>query len=235
MMLAVQNCFAGYGAGDVLQDVSLQVPEGHCVALIGANGAGKTTLLHVLSGLLPQRAGRVMLGEQDLTTCTPAQRLAAGLTHCPEGRRVFARMSVADNLAMGAYLRRDSFGIADDIAAVYARFPKLHERRAQLAGTLSGGEQQMLALGRALLSQPRMLMLDEPSLGLAPRMAQQVFAVVRELSQQGMGVLLVEQNAAMALALSEHAYVLELGSIRLQGPSAALKDDPRIAQAYLGT
>ena len=234
LALRVRGLCAGYAAADVLSEATLEVPTGGCVALIGANGAGKSTLLKSVSGLLRPRRGSVRLFGDDITDATPDARLRLGLAHCPEGRRVFASMSVADNLLVGAHVCPDVRVRQRRLEAAFARFPKLHERRRQVAGTLSGGEQQMLALARSLMAAPRVLLLDEPSLGLAPRIVAEVFAHLAQLQREGVSLLLVEQNAALALSLSSFAHVLEHGRVVLSGPSAALQQDVRVRRAYLG-
>ena len=233
-MLRFEKVEAGYGKASVLHDVSFHIAPGRTVALIGANGAGKTTTLHTLSGLIRARAGRILFDGHDITQCAPHAIVARGLIHCPEGRRVFPRMTVEENLLLGAYLRRDAAGIADDLARMYRIFHGLDVRRSQLAGTLSGGEQQMLAIGRAAMARPKLLMLDEPSLGLAPKMVKKVFEALHTLGGDAMTILLVEQNAAIALKIADEAYVMESGRIIMQGPCHTLRDDPRIHSAYLG-
>ena len=233
-MLRVEGLHAGYGKASVLHGVGLHVQPGETVALIGANGAGKTTLLHTLSGLIRPTAGRILFAGAPIHAEAPHDIVACGLIHCPEGRRVFARMTVAENLALGAHLRRDRDGVAGDVARIYGVFPGLRTRRQQLAGTLSGGEQQMLAIGRAMMARPRLLLLDEPSLGLAPQLVQQVFAAIPTLGDEAMALLVVEQNADVALRVAQRAYVLEAGHIILVGEAARLRGDPRIRQAYLG-
>ena len=198
------------------------------------NGAGKTTTLHAITGLVPIRSGSVIYDGHDLRKTDPSRIVTMGLAHVPEGRQVFTRMTVAENLAMGAYFRKDKKAIADDLERVYARFPRLKERAKQLAGTLSGGEQQMLAVGRALMSRPKLLLLDEPSLGLAPLVVQDIFSIIREINKQGVTVLLVEQNANMALKIADLAYVLETGTITMSGTGAELLADQRVKEAYLG-
>jgi branched-chain amino acid transport system ATP-binding protein len=236
-MLNITDLHAGYGAAEVLSGVTLHVPRGQVVALIGANGAGKTTCLHAISGLVRARSGRIQLDGHDITNAAPHNIVARGLIHCPEGRRVFARMTVAENLALGAHLRRDTAAVREDLARVYEAFAVLGERQSQLAGTLSGGEQQMLAIGRASMARPRVLLLDEPSLGLAPRMVRRVFAALGTLMAAGgepPSILLVEQNASVALAVADSAYVMEGGRIVLQGPAAELQGDARVRASYLG-
>ena len=225
---------AGYGPIEVLRGVSLHVHEGEIVTLIGANGAGKTTTLMCASRVQPLRAGRIVLAGEDMGK-TPAHKLVAkGLAQVPEGRKIFPRLSVLENLEMGAYLRRDKAGIAETLERVYALFPILKERRGQLGGTLSGGEQQMLAIGRALMSGPRVLLLDEPSMGVAPLLIARIFEAIKLLNREGMTVLLVEQNAHMALRTASRGYIIEGGRIVLEGPSADLIGNPKVREAYLG-
>ena len=233
-MLDVRDLVCGYGAVAALKGISFSVGAGKLVALIGANGAGKSTTLRAISGLVPVRSGSIRLGSRDLTGADPRRVLREGIAHCPEGRRVFPQLSVAENLAMGAYLRRDRGQVAADLARVYGEFPRLAERRSQAAGTLSGGEQQMLAIGRALMARPKLVLFDEPSLGLAPKIVDQMFAVIRGVRDAGTTVLLVEQNAFAALDLCDHAYLLETGRIVLAGAGADLIADPHVRQAYLG-
>jgi branched-chain amino acid transport system ATP-binding protein len=231
-MLDVTGLVTHYGKIRALHEISLQVDPGEVVALVGANGAGKTTTLRTISGLLRPRTGRIHFGGRDITGWPPDRIVAAGLAHCPEGRQVFPEMTVRENLEMGAYTRRGR--IDDDLDRVYTLFPRLQERRSQPAGTLSGGEQQMLAIGRALMSSPTLLLFDEPSLGLAPVLAQEVTRVIRALNASGKTVLLVEQNAEVAFAVAHRGYVLENGRIVLTGTIAELAADDRVRQAYLG-
>lgn len=232
-MLKVENLETAYGAIRALRGISFEVPTGQAVTLIGANGAGKSTTLNTLSGLLKPVAGRILLDGVDITGWRADRVTAAGLVQVPEGREVLAPMTVAENLEMGAYTRRDG-EITRDLEAIYARFPRLAERRNQLSGSLSGGEQQMVAIGRALMARPRLLMLDEPSMGLAPIIVQEVFRIIEEIKAEGTTILLVEQNANKALRVADYAYVLEGGLITHEGPAKALRADPRIAEAYLG-
>lgn len=234
VLLDVKRVSAGYGPVTVLKQVSLDVGEGEMVALIGANGAGKSTTLLCISRLVRETAGEVRLGGRNISALPPHQLVRLGVAHVPEGRRIFSRLTVAENVELGAYGRRDQAGIAHDRKAVYDLFPVLAERRRQAGGTLSGGEQQMLALARAYMARPRLLLLDEPSLGLAPLMAAKVFDALSTWHRAGMAILLVEQNARQALALAERAYVLESGAIAFSGPAAELARDPRIQKAYLG-
>lgn len=233
-MLEIRDLVCGYGTVTALKGLSLTVAEGQLVALVGANGAGKSTTLRAISGLVPARAGSIRFAGRDITGADPRTVLGHGIAHCPEGRRVFPQMSVAENLALGAYRRRDSAGVAADLARVYGEFPRLAERRRQMAGTLSGGEQQMLAIGRALMARPKLVLFDEPSLGLAPNIVERMFAVIRAICDAGTTVLLVEQNAFAALELCDDAYLLETGRIVLSGPGATLIADPHVRQAYLG-
>ncbi|MDO9426991.1 MAG: ABC transporter ATP-binding protein [Methylobacterium sp.] len=233
-MLEIRDLVCGYGTVTALKGLSLTVAEGQLVALVGANGAGKSTTLRAISGLVPARGGSIRFAGRDITGADPRTVLGHGIAHCPEGRRVFPQMSVAENLALGAYLRRDPAGVAADLARVYGEFPRLAERRRQMAGTLSGGEQQMLAIGRALMARPKLVLFDEPSLGLAPNIVERMFAVIRAICDAGTTVLLVEQNAFAALELCDDAYLLETGRIVLSGPGATLIADPHVRQAYLG-
>jgi len=217
-----------------VRDLSLEVRQGELVSLIGANGAGKTTTLKAISGVLAPSAGRIVFEGEDITRASARRVLELGIAHCPEGRRMFPYMTVRENLEMGCYLRRDKAGIEADMQRLYERFPILHERRAQAAGTLSGGEQQMLAISRALMSRPKLVMFDEPSLGLAPNLVERTFDIIRQIRAEGVTVIMVEQNAAAALELSDRSYVLEQGRVSLTGTGAALLDDPHVKQAYLG-
>jgi branched-chain amino acid transport system ATP-binding protein len=232
-MLDVHDLHVYYGEIHALKGISFRVGQGEIVTLLGNNGAGKTTTLRTLSGMLLPRTGEVRLDGASLVH-VPAHRVVRlGITHVPEGRRIFNRLTVADNLEMGAYTRSDR-EIASDMERVFSIFPRLKERRAQVAGTLSGGEQQMLAIGRALMARPRLLLLDEPSMGLAPVLVEQIFETVETINRQGVTILLVEQNAAMALSVAGRGYVLETGEIVLEGPARALADDPEVRRAYLG-
>jgi len=234
MGLTIENLRSGYGPIEVLKGISLRVEPGEIVAVIGANGAGKTTTLGTISGLIAARSGSIRFGTHDLTQI-PAHRIVRlGLAHSPEGRRIFPKLTVLENLEMGAFTRTNEAEIREDFARAYSYFPILKERKKQLGGTLSGGEQQMLAIARALMSRPAMLLLDEPSLGLAPMIVVKIFEVIAELNREGMGVLLVEQNARMALKLAHRGYVMETGSIVVEAPACELLHDPRIKAAYLG-
>ncbi|WP_320780401.1 ABC transporter ATP-binding protein [Streptomyces sp. CRN 30] len=233
-LLEVEDLRVAYGKVEAVKGVSFTVEEGQVVTLIGVNGAGKTTTLHTLSGLLPPAAGRVRFDGAELTG-VPAHRIVSlGLAHSPEGRHIFPRLTVEENLLLGAYLRGKAPDIADDVERVYTLFERLRERRLQAAGTLSGGEQQMLAMGRALMCRPRLLMLDEPSMGLSPIMMKKIMATVAELKSTGTTILLVEQNARAALALADHGHVMETGRIVLSGTGADLLHDESVRKAYLG-
>lgn len=233
-MLEVKDLNVYYGAIHALKGVSLTVNDGELVSLIGANGAGKTTTLHTISGLLTASTGSVTLDGHDLQKVPANTIINLGLAHVPEGRHVFARMSVEENLYMGAYILKDQKKVAQNLEMVYAHFPRLKERRRQLAGTLSGGEQQMLATGRALMTDPSIVLMDEPSMGLSPILVKEIFAIIQELHESGITILLVEQNAKMALAVSDRAYVLETGTVSMSGPAAELAQDDRVRKAYLG-
>ncbi len=232
-MLEIENLHVAYGEIRALRGISLRVGAGEIVALLGNNGAGKTTTLKAVSGLLVPAAGTINLAGDSLVRVPPHTIAARGVAHVPEGRRVFSRLSVEENLALGAYRRRDG-GIAGDLERVFALFPRLRERREQVAGTLSGGEQQMLAIGRGLMLRPRILLLDEPSMGLAPLVVEQIFDAIRDINCEGTTVLLVEQNAFMALEIAGRAYVLEQGSVALEGSAEALRADESVRKAYLG-
>ena len=232
-MLALDRLEVYYGEIHALKGVSLEVREREIVALLGNNGAGKTTTLKTISGLLAPRQGRVTFEDAALTGVAPHAIVARGIAHVPEGRRIFNRLTVRENLLMGAYLRADG-GVAADLERVFALFPRLHERLTQVAGTLSGGEQQMLAIGRALMARPKVLLLDEPSMGLAPVLVEQIFETIAEVNRQGTTILLVEQNAAMALSIASRGYVLETGNVVLSGTAAALGENRDVRRAYLG-
>ena len=236
MLLKVTDLNVYYGAIHALKGLSFEVGEGEIVSLIGANGAGKTTAMHTVSGLLRSRTGSVEFMDTNITKTEPHRIVKMGLAQVPEGRRVFASMSVLENLEMGAYIRTAASkkGIDEDLEMVFTRFPRLKERRKQVAGTLSGGEQQMLAIGRALMSRPRMLLLDEPSMGLSPILVQEIFSCITEVNRGGTTILLVEQNAKMALTVSDRAYVLETGSVVLEGRAADLLYNEQVKEAYLG-
>jgi branched-chain amino acid transport system ATP-binding protein len=234
-LLRVENLCAGYGQVQVLWGADLTVERGSIVCLVGSNGAGKSTLLRTISGLVRPTAGRICLGNRDLTGATPDEILMAGIAHVPEGRRLFKGMTVRDNLLLGAYLRHEPMvDLERDLDKLYTMFPILGERHNQDATTLSGGEQQMCAIGRGLMARPRLLMIDEMSLGLAPRVVERIAEVLREINRSGLTILLVEQDVLTAFELANHAYVLETGRISVDGAPTALADDPRIRQAYLG-
>lgn len=233
-MLEVQDLNVFYGAIHALHGVNFEVKKGEIVSLIGANGAGKTTTLHSLSALLRPKSGSIRFLDQEITGLSPEKIVRAGLIQVPEGRRVFANLSVRDNLMLGAYTRNDHTAIASDLEMVFTRFPRLKERAKQVSGTLSGGEQQMLAIGRALMARPQLLLLDEPSMGLAPLLVREIFNIIVEINRDGTTILLVEQNAHMALGISHRAYVLETGRFVLSGPAKELAASPEVRKAYLG-
>jgi branched-chain amino acid transport system ATP-binding protein len=232
MLLEVEDLHVFYGQVQALKGVSLSVERGEIVALIGANGAGKTTTLKTLSGLRPVRRGKVSFDGKDITHLAGHKRVSLGLCQAPEGRGIFPGMSVVENLEMGAYDRKGS--LTEDFDRVYTLFPRMAERKSQMGGTLSGGEQQMLAIGRALMARPQVLLLDEPSMGLAPKLVSQIFSILHEINQQGTTILLVEQNAVQALSLADRAYVLELGKVVREAPAGHLLEDPAVRAAYLG-
>ena len=233
-MLEVKDLQVYYGVIQALKGISFHVNQGEVIALIGANGAGKTTTLQTLTGILSPKSGSIVFEGKDLTR-TPAHKIVEmGMAHVPEGRRVFADMSVYENLLLGAHTRKDKAEIAESLASVYKRFPRLEERKGQRAGTLSGGEQQMLAMGRALMSRPRIILMDEPSMGLSPIFVNEIFDIIREVSESGTTVLLVEQNAKKALSIADRAYVLETGSITMDGKAEDLLNDEAVQKAYLG-
>jgi branched-chain amino acid transport system ATP-binding protein len=234
ILLEVEGLKVSYGGINAVKGVNLEVEEGELVALIGANGAGKTTTLKAICGMLVPRAGKVRYRGDDVTALPSYRLVERGLAMVPEGRGVFGRLTVAENLEMGAYARRQSNGIRRDLGRIYELFPRLRERHRQLAGTLSGGEQQMLAIGRALMSAPKLLLLDEPSMGLAPLMVQRIFDTIRKVASEGVTVLLVEQNAKLALEASQRGYVMESGLITLSDAASALLDNPQVREAYLG-
>ncbi|MDY4681902.1 MAG: ABC transporter ATP-binding protein [Lachnospiraceae bacterium] len=233
-MLKVENLVVRYGMIEAIKGISFEVNDGEICTLIGANGAGKTTTMHTISGLLRPASGKIELDGVDITKVPNYKIVEMGIAQCPERRRVFAQQTVEDNLILGAYTRKDKDGIAADMKKVYELFPRLLERKKQLAGTLSGGEQQMLAMGRALMAKPKIILLDEPSMGLSPLLVKEIFHIIEDINKQGVTVLLVEQNAKMALAIADRAYVLETGRITLQGTGAELANDPRVQKAYLG-
>lgn len=233
-MLKIDNINLYYDGIHALKGVSLEVPEGKIISLIGANGAGKTSTLRTISGLNKPKTGSITYNDQDLLKVSPEKLVNMGIIQVPEGRRIFAPMSVYENLELGAYLRKDKAGIEKDLQNVFKRFPRLEERKKQTSGTLSGGEQQMLAMGRALMAQPKVLLLDEPSMGLAPILVREIFDIIKELNSIGITILLVEQNAKMALSIADYAYVLETGKIVLEGKGKDLADSDEIQKAYLG-
>jgi len=233
-MLDIKNLSVSYGAIDAVKNISLHVDDGEIVSLIGANGAGKTTTLHTITGLVPAKSGSVMFNGHDLLKERNHNIVTFGMAHIPEGRHVFTRMSVQENLEMGAFSLKDDSTMADDLDMVFGLFPRLKERRRQLAGTLSGGEQQMVAMGRALMSHPNTILMDEPSMGLSPKLVKEIFAIIGKLHAEGITVLLVEQNAKMALSIADRAYVLETGSITMEGDAKELLHDEKVRKAYLG-
>jgi branched-chain amino acid transport system ATP-binding protein len=232
-MLELAEIHTYYGNIEALKGVTLTVEEGECVTLIGSNGAGKSTTLRSISGLTPARGGQVMFEGRDITRTAPQDIVRLGISQSPEGRKCFPRMTVRENLDMGAYLRRDK-DVADDLDRVFDLFPRLQERERQKAGTMSGGEQQMLAIGRALMARPRLLLLDEPSMGISPILTERIYDTIAEINRQGTTILLVEQNANFALGVSQRGYVLETGKVVLSNESSALKEDPEVQKAYLG-
>ncbi|HIV11754.1 MAG: ABC transporter ATP-binding protein [Clostridiales bacterium] len=233
-MLTIKDLEVYYGVIQAIKGVSFEVNQGEVIALIGANGAGKTTILHTITGLISPKKGSVLFEGNELTKMPAHKIVSLGMAHVPEGRRVFADLSVYENLRMGAYTRKDKGEIEATLEKVYDRFPRLKERRNQMAGTLSGGEQQMLAMGRALMSKPKILLMDEPSMGLSPIMVNEIFSIIQEVSDSGTTVLLVEQNAKKALAIADRGYVLETGKIVLEGKASDLLNDDSIKKAYLG-
>mgnify|MGYP003488637324 CR=1 FL=1 len=233
-MLEVKDLQVYYGMIQAIKGISFEVNQGEVIALIGANGAGKTTILHTVTGLLAPKAGSIMFEGQDITKVPAHKIVSMGMAHVPEGRRVFAQLSVYDNLKMGADTRTDKNEIEESLEMVYKRFPRLEERKNQMAGTLSGGEQQMLAMGRALMSKPKIILMDEPSMGLSPIFVNEIFNIIQEVSASGTTVLLVEQNAKKALSIADRAYVLETGNIALEGDAKILMNDDSIKKAYLG-
>jgi branched-chain amino acid transport system ATP-binding protein len=233
-VLKVDGLVCRYGKVAAVRELSMEVAQGELVSLIGANGAGKTTTLKAISGLMPPAAGRITFMDEDITRASPRRILQLGIAHCPEGRRVFPHMSVLENLEMGSYLRTDTSDVLADMQRLFERFPILHERRDQAAGTLSGGEQQMLAISRALMSRPKLVLFDEPSLGLAPNLVERTFEIIRGIRAQGVTVVMVEQNAFAALELSDRSYVLDQGRVTLTGPGMELLHNPHVKAAYLG-
>ena len=233
-MLKVEDINVYYGAIHAIKGISLEVNEGEIVTLIGANGAGKSTILRTISGLLKPKTGKIDFEGQNIAGIAAQHIVKSGISQVPEGRRIFANMTVMENLDLGAYVRSDKAGIQEDLKMVFSRFPRLEERKTQEAGTLSGGEQQMLAMGRALMSRPRLLLLDEPSMGLAPLLIKEIFSIIQDINKTGTTVLLVEQNANMALSIANRAYVLETGRITLAGPAKDLAASEAVRKAYLG-
>ena len=233
-LLEINDLHVNYGMITALKGISFEVNEGEVIALIGANGAGKTTTLHALTGLIPAKSGSIKLNGTELTKVPAHKIVEMGMAHVPEGRRIFQHLSVLDNLKLGAYTRKDKANIEKDMQMVYERFPRLAERKSQIAGTLSGGEQQMLAMGRALMSNPKIIVMDEPSMGLSPILVSEIFDIITSIRRDGTTVLLVEQNAKKALAIADRAYVLETGNIVLSGNASDLINDESIKKAYLG-
>ncbi len=233
-MLEVKDLEVHYGVIRAIKGISFEVNEGEVISLIGANGAGKTTTLHAISGLLSKSAGSVTFMGKDITNLAAHKMVSLGMAHVPEGRRVFSELTVLENLKLGAYTRSDKKELEDTLNMVYKRFPRLMERRNQIAGTLSGGEQQMLAMGRALMSHPKLILMDEPSMGLSPIFVEEIFSIIRDISAEGTTVLLVEQNAKKALSIADRAYVLETGNITLSGDASSLLNDESVKKAYLG-
>jgi branched-chain amino acid transport system ATP-binding protein len=233
-MLKIENLSVSYGMIEAIKGISFEVNDGEIVTLIGSNGAGKTTTLHAISGLLKPKTGKIMLDGKDLTKIPAHKIVGMGLAQVPEGRRVFAQQTVQENLMLGAYSRNDKDGIAADMETMYELFPRLKERMKQPAGTLSGGEQQMLAMARALMAKPKILLMDEPSMGLSPLLVKEIFRIIKDINKKGTTVLLVEQNAKMALAIADRAYVLETGKITLEGTGSELSASEQVRKAYLG-
>lgn len=233
-MLKVENLQVYYGGIHALKGISLEVNQGEIVTLIGANGAGKSTTLRTISGLLHAKEGKVAFKGEEINNVPAHHIVARGLCHVPEGRKIFSELSVRDNLEMGAYLRKDKDGIKEDMERVFNLFPRLYERQKQMGGTLSGGEQQMLAIGRAILSKPELLLMDEPSMGLAPLLVQEIFEIIKRINKEGTTILLIEQNANMALSIADRAYVMETGNIVLQGSAKDISNNEAVRKAYLG-
>lgn len=233
-LLEVENLEVNYGMIKALKGISFKVEKGEIIALIGSNGAGKTTTLHTISGILSAAAGKITYDGKDITRAQAHNIVRLGISQVPEGRRVFSQLSVYENLILGAYIRKDKAGIEKDLEGIYKRFPRLEERKTQLAGTLSGGEQQMLAMGRALMSKPEILLLDEPSMGLSPIFVEEIFDIIKSINQSGTTILLVEQNAKKALSIANRAYVLETGNVVQGGDATELMNDDAVKKAYLG-
>jgi branched-chain amino acid transport system ATP-binding protein len=234
-LLQLEGVHTFYGSIEALKGISIEVEEGEIVTLIGSNGAGKSTTLRSISGLTPPREGSINFDGEEIGETPPQEIVQRGISQAPEGRRIFQRMSVRENLELGAYLRRDSDSVEKDLGRVYALFPRLEERKRQTAGTLSGGEQQMLAIGRALMANPKLLLLDEPSMGLAPVLVERIYETITEINKQGTTILLVEQNANFALEVSKRGYVLETGEVAVADEAGALRENPEVQRAYLGT
>jgi len=233
-MLEIKDLEVNYGVIKAIKGISFEVNQGEVIALVGANGAGKTTILHTISGLIPAKKGSILFEGQELTKTPAHQIVSMGMAHVPEGRRIFQQLTVMENLKLGAFTRKDKDEIAKSLKTVFERFPRLEERKNQIAGTLSGGEQQMLAMGRALMSNPRIILLDEPSMGLSPILVSSIFDIIKVIRESGTTVLLVEQNAKKALAIADRAYVLETGNIILSGPASELINNESVKKAYLG-
>ncbi len=233
-LLEVKDVHTYYGNIEALKGISIEVAEGECVTLIGSNGAGKSTTLRSISGLTPPRQGSIRFQDREITETPPQEIVSMGVAHSPEGRHIFSRMTVYENLMLGAYLRNDESGIKEDLDRVFSLFPRLKERERQKGGTMSGGEQQMLAIGRALMAQPTLLLLDEPSMGIAPILVERIYETIAEINKQGTTILLVEQNANFALGVSKRGYVLETGQVALDDDSESLRDNPEVQRAYLG-
>lgn len=233
-LLEIKDLEVNYGVIKAIKGVSFDVNEGEIIALIGANGAGKTTILHTITGLIQAKKGSIVFDDKELTKTPPHKIVSMGMAHVPEGRRIFQQLSVLENLKLGAYTRKDKSEIASTLKMVYERFPRLEERKNQVAGTLSGGEQQMLAMGRALMSKPRIILMDEPSMGLSPLLVSEIFDIIKVINESGTTVLLVEQNAKKALSIADRAYVLETGKITLSGDAKDLINDESVKKAYLG-
>ena len=233
-LLEIKDLEVNYGVIKAIKGVSFDVNEGEIIALIGANGAGKTTILHTITGLIQAKKGSIVFDGKELTKTPPHKIVSMGMAHVPEGRRIFQQLSVLENLKLGAYTRKDKSEIASTLKMVYERFPRLEERKNQVAGTLSGGEQQMLAMGRALMSKPRIILMDEPSMGLSPLLVSEIFDIIKGINESGTTVLLVEQNAKKALSIADRAYVLETGNITLSGDAKDLINDESVKKAYLG-
>ena len=234
MLLELKNTAVHYGKVEATRDISIKVPQGDIITLIGANGAGKSTTLRMISGLVRPSSGEVLFEGSSITELPPEEITGIGIAHIPEGRRVFAQMTVKENLEMGAYLRTNAKEVANNLELVFSHFPRLKERVDQAAGTMSGGEQQMLAMGRGLMSNPRLILMDEPSLGLSPIMCQEIARIIKQIHEQGSTIVLVEQNARLALALADYGYVLETGEIALEGQASKLRDDDGVRKTYLG-